>query len=238
MHQGKVVIGITPLWDTDRSSLWMLPGYWRGIEKFGAIPLVLPLTSDPAALEVYLTLCDGFLFTGGQDIDPRIYGESFSPACGEIASERDRMDWYLVTKAVASDKAVLGICRGLQLMNAVFGGSLYQDLPSEHPSELHHRMQAPYDRPAHDVSLVTDSPLERLVKSSTLAVNSCHHQGIKEIAPDFQAMAIATDGLCEAIWMPEKPFVWAVQWHPEVDYEKRQESRDLFMRFIVAARGC
>ena len=112
-------------------------------------------------------------------------------------------------------KPVTWICRGLQLINAALGGSLYQDLPTEHPSSICHRQPAPYDQPIHQVELVPDTPLQKCLEKDELPVNSCHHQGIKELASTLQPMAYAQDGLLEAVWKPGSRFVWAVQWHPE-----------------------
>ena len=180
--------------------------------------------------------CDGFVLTGGQDISPRLYGQEPSARCGLTLPLRDDMDAYVLKGAVQRDKAVLGICRGHQLMNAAYGGTLYQDIPAECPSEVDHRMQPPYDGCAHMVRLETESPLARLLESEELAVNSCHHQAIRELAAPFRAMAVAPDGLIEAIYMPEKRFVWGVQWHPEFSYQVNQGSRKIFAAFLESAR--
>lgn len=146
------------------------------------------------------------------------------------------MDAYILKGAVQRDKAVLGICRGHQLMNAVYGGTLYQDIPTECPSEVNHRMQPPYDGCAHMVRLVEEAPLARLLGSEELAVNSCHHQAIRELAAPFRTMAAAPDGIIEAIYMPERRFVWGVQWHPEFSYLVNEGSRKIFAAFLASAR--
>ena len=135
-----------------------------------------------------------------------------------------------------ADKPVFGICRGLQILNAHLGGTLYQDLITEHPSDVNHRMAAPYDRAEHPVTLLKDALLYSLLCADSIGVNSCHHQAIKALAPRLSPMAVAPDGLIEAVRAPEKRFLWAVQWHPEFFYKKDENSRKLFAAFVNAAK--
>lgn len=116
------------------------------------------------------------------------------------------------------------------------GGSLYQDLPAEHPSDVRHHQSPPYDHPAHTVSLIDGTPLWNLLKKETLRVNSYHHQAVKLLAPNLRPMAYSADGLVEAVWLPSARFLWAVQWHPEFSYRTDADSRNLFECFIEAAR--
>ncbi len=230
----KPVIGIVPLVDIEKESYWMLPGYMEGIAQAGGLPLMLPLTDDAADLEQILAMCSGFLFTGGHDVSPELYGEEKLPQCAECCPARDRMELPLLKKALAADKPILGICRGIQFLNAALGGTLYQDLPTQHPSSLTHRQSPPYDIPAHEVVIETGSPLHELLGTCRLPVNSCHHQAIKALSPQLQPMAYAPDGLVEAVCMPEKHFVWAVQWHPEFSWRTDAQSRKIFQAFVNA----
>ena len=159
----KPIIGVTPLFDRERDSYWMLPGYLEGLEQAGAIPIVLPLPEDLDDLPQLVSLCDGLLFTGGQDVSPALYGETPKPTCGEICPARDRMEQALLHLALERDLPVLGICRGIQFLNAVLGGTLYQDLPTEHPSQTQHHMPPPYDRAAHTVTIQPGTPLAELL---------------------------------------------------------------------------
>ena len=231
----KTVIGVTPLWDGERDSYWMLPGYLEGLELAGALPITLPLTEDEQDISQLVSLCDGFLFTGGQDVSPVLYGENSRQACGEVCEKRDAFERRLFTQALKQDKTMLGICRGIQFFNACLGGTLYQDLPTEHPSDVAHAMRPPYDRAVHSVSLLPETPLAALLGRTELGVNSYHHQAIKALAPGLAEMARSEDGLVEAVYMPDKSFVWAVQWHPEFSFHTNENSRKIFSAFVEAA---
>jgi len=231
----RPVIGVMPLWDEQKDCIWMLPGYMRGIEEAGAVPLILPLTDSEAALKRTAALVDGFLFTGGQDVNPAVYKEPKSGRCGEVCDIRDRMETFIFREGVLNlGKPALGICRGIQFINAALGGSLYQDIPTELPSAITHSMKPPYDVPAHAVRLLPESPLAELAGKERLEVNSSHHQGIKRLAAGLQAMAWSDDGLVEAVYMPNHPYLWAVQWHPEMSLGD-EDSRKIFAAFAGKA---
>lgn len=234
----KAVIGVTPLWDRDRDSCWMLLGYLEGLELAGALPITLSLTEDAGGISQLVSLCDGcdgFLFTGGQDVSPQLYGEKPRKACGEICEKRDTLEQCLFTQALEQDKPKLGICRGIQFFNACLGGTLYQDLPTEHPSEVAHVMRPPYDRAVHSVAILPETPLAALLGRTELGVNSYHHQAIKALAPGLAEMARSEDGLVEAVYLPDKTFVRAVQWHPEFSFRTDENSRKIFSAFVAAA---
>ena len=228
----KPLIGITPLVDTGRESLWMLPGYMDGIAEAGGMPVMLPLTHDSADLAHLTTMCDGLLFTGGHDVSPYLYSATPSAECGECSDERDRMELLLLREAIRQDKAVMGICRGIQFINAALGGTLYQDLPTEHPSDVEHHMTAPYDRHVHNVSILPSTPLHSLLGITTLGVNSYHHQAIRTLATDLTAMATSTDGLVEAVYHNTMRYLRAYQWHPEFSYKTDEASRKIFADFV------
>ncbi len=232
----KPLIGVTPLFDRARDSYWMLPGYFLALEEVGAVPVMLPLNADEGALSALVDRLDGFLMAGGPDAAPALYGEAELPGVNEVCPERDATELALLRLLWDADKPVFGICRGLQLMNIQRGGTLFQDLPTQHPSDVEHRMAAPYDRVVHTVALIGDTPLYRLLGTDTLGVNSSHHQAIKTLAPSLLPMALAPDGLTEAIYAPEKRFFWAVQWHPERLWVKDPQNRRLFAAFVDAAR--
>ena len=181
-----------------------------------------------------VNICDGLLFTGGQDVSPELYHEKPLEGLVESCSKRDAMEGIVLEKALAADKAVLGICRGIQYINVFLGGTLYQDLPSQHPSETEHHQTSPYDRPVHKVRIMEGSPLFSCLKVHRLDVNSYHHQAVKELAPGLEVMAVSTDDLIEAVFLPGKRFFWAVQWHPEYSYRTDENSRKIFRAFTQA----
>jgi putative glutamine amidotransferase len=234
----KPIIGVVPLWDSEKDSLWMLPGYMHGIERAGGLPIMLSLTTDKVALEQICRTVDGLLFTGGQDVSPALYGEEKADCCGEICASRDIMEAMLFSLFVTElDKPAFGICRGIQFINALLGGTLYQDLDTQYktvPQLCHHQKQ-PYDKPSHKVSIKQGNPLHALLMADEIAVNSCHHQGVKELSPELVCMAVAEDGLVEAVYMPGKKFVWAVQWHPEYSLND-ENSKKLFLTFVDACK--
>ena len=155
----RPLIGVVPLMDYKLESLWMLPGYMDGITESGGTPVMLPLTEDPDVIRQLVALCDGILVTGGQDVAPEMYGETASPEYlamnPELSPELDRMEALLIPEIIATDTPMLGICRGVQILNAVLGGTMWHDLPTELPSDVEHHMpNPPYDLLGHEVDLV------------------------------------------------------------------------------------
>ena len=235
LHHRKPIIGVVPLMDYQRDSLWMLPGYLNGIIRAGGVPVTLPLTSAHDVLYRAMDVCSGFLLTGGQDVSPQLYGEIPLPQCGEVSPERDAMETVLLKNALESDKAVLGICRGIQFLNVYCGGTLWQDLPTQVPSDTEHHMSPPYDRTVHQVSIIPDTKLHQILGCTALNVNSYHHQAIRELGSGLQAAAVSEDGLIEGVVMPSHRFVCAVQWHPEFASPEDAAAQELIAAFIAAA---
>ena len=228
----RKVIGIMPLYDDEKESYWMLPGYMKMLEAENAIPMMLPLTANEKELDYFLEICGGFLLTGGHDVSPSVYHEKKKSWCGSCCELRDEMEQYILKGAVERDKSVFGICRGIQFMNACYGGTLYQDLAIEHTSCIDHHMKPPYDRVAHQVTLQKDTLLYNILGKEQIGVNSYHHQAIRELALDFQAMAFSEDGLIESIYMPSNKFIVGVQWHPEFSYTVDENSRIIVNAFV------
>lgn len=232
----KSIIGVMPLWDDEKESIWMLPGYIEGIKEAGGLPFIFPMTDDEDDIEQLCNMCDGFLFTGGHDVSTDLYLEDPVPGMVDSCRARDDMELKVLDIAVKQDKAVLGICRGIQFINAALGGTLYQDLPSQRPSAVEHHMTAPYDRPVHKVRIIKDTPLYELIGLDELGVNSYHHQAVKVLSSRLSAMAESEDGLTEAVYMPGKKYIWAIQWHPEFSYKVDANSRKIFKSFADACK--
>ena len=233
------LIGVVPLVDHGRESLGMLPGYVDAVSEAGGVPVMLPLTDDPAVIARALDAVDGLVVTGGQDVDPARYGEGDPAAralCGELCPARDAMEALLVPAAVERDLPLLGICRGIQALNVALGGALWQDLPAQHPSSVEHHGQPPYHEPVHVAEVLPGTPLAAVVGEGPLPVNSYHHQALRDVAPGLEVMARAADGVVEAVWRPASRFCWAVQWHPEFMHEVDEPSRKIFSALAGAAR--
>jgi len=233
----KPIIGVMPLWDDEKNSLWMLPGYFEGLTQAGGIPIMLPLTNDETELDRLMEMCNGFLFTGGHDVSPDLYGEVPLKDMVSSCRKRDEMESYILKKAIEADKPVLGICRGIQFINAALGGTLYQDISTQYETDTEHHQKPPYDIPAHKVNIIKDSPLYKCISAEQIEVNSYHHQAVKDVAPELKVMAVSEDGLVEALYMPEQRFLWAVQWHPEFSYKTDVNSRKIFQVFIETANS-
>ena len=231
----KPIIGVTPSVDEEHHSCLVQPGYLESIDRAGGLPLMLPLTDREEDIARFVEICDGFLFVGGPDIEPWRFGQELLPECGPQNKERDAMEWKLMEAALAADKPIFGVCRGIQVLNTVLGGTLYQDIPSQYKTELCHSMpEPPYNRTAHLFRVVEGTPLAKLPCAE--GVNSRHHQAILDLAPGLEIMAYAADGIIEAVRMPEKRFVWAVQWHPEAFWEEEGLNIELFRAFVEAAK--
>ena len=230
----KPVVGVFPLWDEDKNSLWMLPNYLTALEESGVVPIILPFASDKETVDKMVSICDGFLFTGGPDVDPHLYSEEYSNELGPLCPRRDILEKAYFEEVLKHNIPALGICRGLQLFNVLLGGSLFQDLPSMYPSNISHRQKVTHDILTHDVKINKDTPLYTCLGVDTLGVNSFHHQGIKELGDGLEIMAKADDDLVEAIRLPSHKFLWAVQWHPELLWGKEDSSRKIFKAFVDA----
>ena len=142
------------------------------------------------------------------------------------------METIVLKEAIIQDKPVLGICRGIQFINAILGGTLYQDFATKYSTGINHHQLPPYDIPIHTVNIVTGSPLHKYLGVEQLPVNSYHHQAVRVIAPELKVMAKSTDGIIEALYKPDHRFLWAVQWHPEFSYKTDENSMKIFRAFV------
>ena len=212
-------------------------GYLRSVLNAGGVPLILSPVLEPANAEAALEGCAGLVLTGGEDLDPSWYGEAPHPALGDVSAERDRFELALFAAARARELPVLGVCRGLQLINVALGGSLWQDLPSERPADVEHDPHSARHERTHEVRVSRGSRLAAALGVESLLTNSFHHQAIKRLAAGLHASAHAPDGAIEGVESAEnEPWLVAVQWHPE-EFWRELESPDqhLFRALIGAA---
>ena len=232
----KPLIAVTPMYSAQEEKYVLKSAYMQMLEGLGALPVIMPLTTDEAVLDHYLDLCDGLLLSGGADIDPVHYGAVNDGLCGRISHLRDAVELKLCRMAVVLDMPVLGICRGHQVLNVALGGTMYQDLKVQQGTTFEHMVPNPVGGMVHEVAVVPGSPLAELQGAESMMVNSRHHQAIRDVAPGLVVQATAPDGVIEAVYLPEKRFVWGVQWHPESIWEISQENRRIAEAFLQAAK--
>lgn len=234
------LIGITthPDNDPDRATLDRLLGQIvQGVEQAGGVPVLIPLGLAAGTLRALLARLDGLLFSGGGDVAAAQYGADHHPSMGGVDPERDRTEIALARWVADADKPAFGICRGAQIFNVAFGGTLYRDI-AEHADAIQHTYQAETEASLrlHAVRVEEETLLARLLGQPIVHVNSLHHQALREIAPALRVAARAPDGLVEAVELPAHRFLLAVQWHPECLLDVPEQSR-LFQAFVAAAQG-
>ena len=234
----KPLIGITPLYDYNLSSWWMIPGYAEGIMKAGGVPVIMPFSDDPEITEELVSKLDGFIITGGPDVNPALYGEDATLQLGLLAPKRDVNEKLIYEFIRKQNKPVLGICRGHQLINVLEGGTLYQDLPSQKPSETRHSQREANYIMTHKVDVLEGTPLcQWLNGGREMDVNSYHHQAVKDLAPGLKPMALSKeDHLVESFYHPERRFTVGIQWHPELAYKDNPIHEVIFKALVEASR--
>lgn len=223
----RVVIAM-PRMSTDPEPTAAQSKYMESLARAGAGMRWVELSDPEQAVQDALT-CDGLLLPGGGDMDPKFYGQERIPACGEPNLLRDAAEPLLLRAFLAADKPVLGICRGIQVMNAVLGGDLYQDIkPFEHLPHNDHWAKV------HTVTVRRGTLLSRILGQDTVLVNSQHHQAVDRVAPGFTLAALSEDGIVEAIEKPDAGFCLGVQWHPEWLSDADPAMQGLFDAFVNA----
>lgn len=223
----RVVIAM-PRMSTDPEPTAAQSKYMESLARAGAGMRWVELSDPEQAVQDALT-CDGLLLPGGGDMDPKFYGQERIPACGEPNLLRDAAEPLLLRAFLAADKPALGICRGIQVMNAVLGGDLYQDIkPFEHLPHNGHWAKV------HTVTVRRGTLLSRILGQDTVLVNSQHHQAVDRVAPGFTLAALSEDGIVEAIEKPDAGFCLGVQWHPEWLSDADPAMQSLFDAFVSA----
>lgn len=214
------VIGITGNYDKETCTL--AEGYYQSVLKAGGIPLIIPPFPETDRLCQMLDTIDGIIFSGGGDINPLFFGEEPIKELHSITPERDRQELLLARLAYDRQIPMLGICKGIQTINLALGGTVYQDIHTQmEGTRIKHSQDQDRRYPSHSVRLMPGSIMQRIFGSTTITVNSFHHQACKEAAPCLNATAISPDGVIEAIESNEFKSILGVQWHPET-YTLRQ----------------
>ena len=231
----KPLIGITPLVERAANKQFMLNTYMESVYDAGGVPVMLSLTEDEESISKIADMCDGFLFSGGHDVHPSLYSEEMLD-CVAPCEERDAFEIKLLHKVLKADKPVFCICRGMQLLNVALGGTLYQDIATFCPSDTEHRMSEPSDKVIHGVEFKENTPIAEILRKDEDVINSYHHQCVKKAGEGLKIMAWAPDGIVEGLYMPDKKFVLAVQWHPERLTKKYDSALKLFKAFVKACQ--
>ena len=233
----KPIIGILPSVEPTNKMTKVNYGYTHGIIKHGGIPMIFTFVEDEADIQQMVDMCDAFLFVGGVDVNPALYGEEKFNDTVDWSIERDHLEAPVVRMAMAQNKPIMGVCRGIQIINATLGGTLYQDLPVQNtaPNAHVHSQKVGYPEGGHNVDIVKGTLFHELFGVDKTYVNTYHHQSLKDIAPGFTIGAYGEDGIVEAIYMKDRPHVFAVQWHPELIREQHDCSDKLFEYFMKCA---
>lgn len=244
MNVKRPIVGVSCMNDASDGGAALMavrPTYLRALEAAGAVPLLIHLTDELVVVRALYALCDGILLPGGDDVDPAHFGEERHPQLGAVDAQRDAVELALARWCREDQKPLLGICRGVQVLNVAFGGSLWQDIPAQLPDRLDHRHNThlrQYDVPGHDLQLEPDSWLAEHLDAGELMANTMHHQALKDVAPGLRVVGRAPDGIIEAVEGTGEGFIVGVQCHPEHLW-KAAEPRWLrfFEGFVAACRG-
>jgi putative glutamine amidotransferase len=237
----KPLIGVTGYlhpYSREVSGVFVGEGYTNALAQAGAVPLAIPFLEEEEHVRALATKLDGLLLGGGVDMDPTLFGEQPVPGNGEICPERDWLESILFDEMQKQGKPVLGICRGVQVINILMGGTLYQDLPSQKQGDLiQHSQKAPRWFGAHHVNVTEGTKLHEIFGETRIRTNTYHHQAVRDVAPGLIVSGVADDGVIEAIERPEGPFLLGVQWHPENMWRKDSKVLRLFEAFVKACQS-
>lgn len=233
----RIVGGAWGLYSPGHFMDYTFTEYNEAVVHCGGAAVLIPIIQNRSSLRTILDRVDGLILSGGPDINPKRYGEAPVPGMGEIDAALDDMELALAKLAFQKDIPLLGICRGIQVLNVALGGTLYQDIAAQIPEGILHTQRADKSVLTHRVRIEPETLLERVLKRREIWVNGRHHQAVKDVAAGFRIAASAGDGVVEAMEHPSKPFAIGVQWHPEGTWKKDAHSKKLFRALVQAAGG-
>ena len=211
--------------------------YVDSIVRAKGIPTIIPIIEDEEIIKKMLESVDGIIMTGGVDVHPFRFNEEPIEKIGTISAERDDFDFTVMKYAAEMNKPILGICRGIQVINVYFGGTLIQDIPSQRSSNILHSQTAEYHVATHKIQIVKDSIIYDMLGENS-EVNSFHHQAIDKLAKDFKVTATAKDGIVETIEYKKKDsFILGIQWHPELMSAKNVKMQNIFDMFVEVCKS-
>ena len=222
----------------ERDVYGVLSPYVDAVLCQGAIPMMIPLGIPTETLRNLYDLMDGLILSGGGDVHPKNYGGSLKGLCKQIDPDRDRLECELVQWATAEGKPILAICRGIQIMNVALGGTLWQDLATAVPGAAKHDYfpDYPRDKRVHRLTVTQDSKLAKWMQTTSMEVNSIHHQACRDLAPEMRKVAVSPDGFIEAAEIPNHSYALGVQWHPEWIQDTSDQKR-LFSELVNTCRN-
>jgi putative glutamine amidotransferase len=230
----RPIIGLTSDVRVEKRTLgFVFDSYWKSVARAGGLPLAIPPLSEAELVPQILATVDGVVIVGGNDLDPRLYGEAPLATNVHVPAERQRFDLALGKTLLASDHPVLGICYGCQLLAVVSGGALWQHVPTQVSGAVRHAGTYP-DLPRHEITLRAGSRLRELLGAERVEVNSAHHQAPKRLGDGLVVTATAADGVIEGFEAPGDRFLVGVEWHPDL-MPDRPEQRRLFEAVVEEA---
>lgn len=229
----KPIIGVTM--HASEQKLEVNSSYIESIERAGGIPICLPYVTTQEEQSMLLAKLDGLLLIGGHDVNPLLYGQQPHEKLGMVISKRDESDVAFLKQAIVMDLPILAICRGHQLLNVAFGGTLIQDIPSQVNGAFLHTQRSARHELTHTVELVT-ATFQEIFGETEMMTNSFHHQAVAQVGEGLVVAALAKDGVIEGLEYPKARHCISVQWHPEELYATNEQARRLFAHFIEAAK--
>ena len=237
----KPIIAITSSMDLNPNRLndnrtMVSLDYSNSVINSGGIPVILPITDNFEVIKEQVKYFDGLILSGGGDPDPNLYGEDCLQEIGDITPERDTFELAILEEFLKTKKPILGICRGLQLMNVFYGGTLYQDIKYV-DTNIQHKQKWLADLPTHDINILENNILFEIFGKKA-RTNSFHHQMIKDLGRELTSIATANDGVIEAIQNKNYPFFYGVQWHPEMMASRGNLGmKKIFDKFIESCKN-